>query len=85
MPRDVGVVLVAAGSSTRLGGSTPKQFRAIAGVPMVLRALRPFASHPEAATQPIAHSFPRRYGVDPTLICLQHGSKPERVYLCIRR
>ncbi|HET9725425.1 MAG TPA: 2-C-methyl-D-erythritol 4-phosphate cytidylyltransferase [Gemmatimonadales bacterium] len=49
MPRDVGVVLVAAGRSTRLGGQTPKQFRPIAGVPMVLRALRPFASHPEVA------------------------------------
>jgi 2-C-methyl-D-erythritol 4-phosphate cytidylyltransferase len=49
LPRDVGVVLVAAGSSTRLAGATPKQFRPIAGVPMVLRALRPFASHPEVA------------------------------------
>jgi len=42
-------VLVAAGQSTRLGGETPKQFRPIAGVPMVLRALRPFAAHPEVA------------------------------------
>jgi 2-C-methyl-D-erythritol 4-phosphate cytidylyltransferase len=49
LPRDVGVVLVAAGRSLRLGGDTPKQFRPIAGVPMVLRALRPFASHPEVA------------------------------------
>ena len=49
MPRDVGVVLVAAGRGTRLGGETPKQFHPIAGVPMVLRALRPFASHPDVA------------------------------------
>ena len=32
-----------------MGGETPKQYRAIAGVPMVLRALRPFAVHPEVA------------------------------------
>ncbi|MGH7515426.1 MAG: 2-C-methyl-D-erythritol 4-phosphate cytidylyltransferase [Gemmatimonadales bacterium] len=49
MPRDVGVVLVAAGRGTRVGGETPKQFQPIAGVPMVLRALRPFASHPDVA------------------------------------
>jgi 2-C-methyl-D-erythritol 4-phosphate cytidylyltransferase len=49
LPRDVGVVLVAAGRGTRIGGATPKQFQAIAGVPMVLRALRPFTSHPEVA------------------------------------
>ncbi|HKV73324.1 MAG TPA: 2-C-methyl-D-erythritol 4-phosphate cytidylyltransferase [Gemmatimonadales bacterium] len=47
MPRDVGVIIVAAGQGNRLGGSTPKQFQPIAGVPMLLRAIRPFASHPE--------------------------------------
>jgi 2-C-methyl-D-erythritol 4-phosphate cytidylyltransferase len=41
------VVLVAAGQGTRVGGEVPKQYRPIAGVPMVLRALRPFASHPD--------------------------------------
>ncbi|MGH7627825.1 MAG: 2-C-methyl-D-erythritol 4-phosphate cytidylyltransferase [Gemmatimonadales bacterium] len=46
MPRDVGVILVAAGRGARLGGA-PKQYRPIAGVPMVLRALRPFVAHPE--------------------------------------
>jgi 2-C-methyl-D-erythritol 4-phosphate cytidylyltransferase len=49
LPRDVGVVVVAAGRGTRIGGETPKQYRPIAGVPMVLRALRPFAAHPEVA------------------------------------
>lgn len=48
-PRDVGVVVVAAGLGRRAGGGTPKQFREIAGVPMVLRAIRPFAAHPEVA------------------------------------
>ena len=40
---------MAAGRGTRVGGETPKQFHSIAGVPMVLRALRPFASHPDVA------------------------------------
>ncbi|HYT83622.1 MAG TPA: 2-C-methyl-D-erythritol 4-phosphate cytidylyltransferase [Gemmatimonadales bacterium] len=44
---DVGVVLVAAGAGVRAGPGEPKQFRAILGVPMLLRALRPFTSHPE--------------------------------------
>jgi 2-C-methyl-D-erythritol 4-phosphate cytidylyltransferase len=42
---DVGVLLAAAGKGERAGGE-PKQFRPIAGVPMLLRALRPFAQHP---------------------------------------
>lgn len=42
---DVGVLLAAAGRGERAGGE-PKQFRDIAGVPMLLRALRPFAQHP---------------------------------------
>jgi 2-C-methyl-D-erythritol 4-phosphate cytidylyltransferase len=49
LPRDVGVVVVAAGRGTRLGGETPKQFRPIGGVPMVLRAVRPFVAHPDVA------------------------------------
>ena len=39
--------MVAAGRGVRFGSQTPKQFQLIAGVPMVLRALRPFSSHPD--------------------------------------
>lgn len=46
-PPDVGVVVVAAGAGVRAGPGEPKQFRAILGVPMLLRAMRPFASHPD--------------------------------------
>jgi 2-C-methyl-D-erythritol 4-phosphate cytidylyltransferase len=49
LPRDVGVVVVAAGRSTRLGGGAVKQYRPVAGVPLVLRSVRPFAAHPEVA------------------------------------
>lgn len=46
---DAGVVIVAAGRGVRAGdgtGSEPKQYRPIAGVRMLLRAIRPFAQHP---------------------------------------
>src|SRR5215210_6747072 len=49
LPRDVGVVVVAAGRGDRLGGTVPKQFQLIGGVPMVVRALRPFLAHPEVS------------------------------------
>lgn len=44
---DVGVVVVAAGAGVRAGPGEPKQFRAILGVPMLLRALRAFIGHPD--------------------------------------
>jgi 2-C-methyl-D-erythritol 4-phosphate cytidylyltransferase len=43
---DVGVLIAAAGRGERAGGSEPKQFRAIAGVPMLQRAIRSFSEHP---------------------------------------
>jgi 2-C-methyl-D-erythritol 4-phosphate cytidylyltransferase len=49
LPRDVGVVVVAAGQGSRVGGGLPKQYQPIAGVPMVLRAVRPFVAHPDVA------------------------------------
>lgn len=39
---------MAAGRGSRLGG-VPKQFRELAGVPVLLRSLRPFAAHPGVA------------------------------------
>ena len=50
---DVGVIIVAAGRGARIGG-TPKQFRDLAGVPVLLRALRPFTSHPAVACTVVA-------------------------------
>ncbi len=46
---DIGVVIAAGGSGERVGSALPKQFREIAGVPMLLRAIRPFAAHPLVA------------------------------------
>lgn len=49
LPRDVGVVLVAAGQGTRFGGELPKQYLPLGGTPVLLHALRPFTSHPDVA------------------------------------
>ena len=45
----VGVVIAAGGRGERAGSTTPKQFREIGGIPMLLRAIRPFAAHPQVA------------------------------------
>src|SRR5437879_6724550 len=55
-PPDVGVVIVAAGAGVRAGPGEPKQFRPIHGVPMLLRALRPFTSHPAVGQVIVARS-----------------------------
>jgi len=49
LPRDVGLVLLGAGAGLRAGGGTPKQFREVGGVPLLLRSLQPFAVHPNLA------------------------------------
>lgn len=54
MPRDVGVLLVAGGRGERAGSGPLKQFRELAGVPLLLRALRPFVRHPQVTHVVIA-------------------------------
>lgn len=49
MQPDAGVVIVAAGRGTRFGSEVPKQYQLLVGVPVLLHAVRPFASHPEVA------------------------------------
>ncbi|HET9602861.1 MAG TPA: 2-C-methyl-D-erythritol 4-phosphate cytidylyltransferase [Gemmatimonadales bacterium] len=63
MPRDVAVLLLAAGRGARAGEGEPKQFRPIAGVPMLLRALRPFASHPDVGQ--IVVALPKAVAASP--------------------
>jgi 2-C-methyl-D-erythritol 4-phosphate cytidylyltransferase len=41
--------VVAAGRGTRVGGELPKQYLPVGGVPILLRSVRPFASHPDVA------------------------------------
>ncbi|MEO7603050.1 MAG: bifunctional 2-C-methyl-D-erythritol 4-phosphate cytidylyltransferase/2-C-methyl-D-erythritol 2,4-cyclodiphosphate synthase [Sphingomicrobium sp.] len=42
----ISAIIVAAGSGQRLGGGTPKQFRRLAGRPILAHAARRLASHP---------------------------------------
>ena len=41
----IDALIVAAGSGTRLGGTTPKQFLPLAGTPMIRRSYNVFANH----------------------------------------
>jgi len=50
LPPDVGAIVVAAGQGVRFGSATPKQFHAIGGVPIVLRALRAFTTQVHAGS-----------------------------------
>ncbi len=53
---DVGVLLAAGGVGERAGTAGPKQLHLIAGVPMLLRSVRPFAQHPRVG--PIIVALP---------------------------
>jgi 2-C-methyl-D-erythritol 4-phosphate cytidylyltransferase / 2-C-methyl-D-erythritol 2,4-cyclodiphosphate synthase len=57
MPGRVAAVIVAAGRGERAGGDVPKQYRDIAGEPMIRPTLRAFLGHPQiGAVQPVINS-----------------------------
>ena len=52
----VAAVVVAGGRGLRAGGETPKQYRTIAGVPVIRSSLTLFALHPQIdVVQPVVH------------------------------
>jgi 2-C-methyl-D-erythritol 4-phosphate cytidylyltransferase len=61
--RDVGVVIVAAGDSTRTGGKELKQFRWVAGKPMLLHSLQTFMARPDVVS--VVCVVPKAYVPDP--------------------
>jgi 2-C-methyl-D-erythritol 4-phosphate cytidylyltransferase len=61
--RDVGVVIVAGGSSTRTGGKELKQFRWVAGKPALLHSLQTFMSRPDVVSVVVV--LPQAYAADP--------------------
>lgn len=61
--RDVGVVIVAGGSSTRTGGSELKQFRWVAGKPALLHSVQTFMARPDVVS--VVAVLPRHYAGDP--------------------
>ena len=63
MARDVGVIIVAAGSSTRTSGQELKQFRWVAGKPMLLHSLQAFMARDDVVS--VVCVLPREYVADP--------------------
>jgi len=61
--RDVGVVIVAGGKSTRTGGTELKQFRWVAGKPTLLHSLQAFMSRPDVVSVVVV--LPQAYAADP--------------------
>jgi len=61
--RDVGVVIVAGGSSTRTGGTELKQFRWVAGKPALLHSLQTFMARPDVVSVVVV--LPMAYAADP--------------------
>jgi 2-C-methyl-D-erythritol 4-phosphate cytidylyltransferase len=61
--RDVGVVIVAGGSSTRTGSTELKQFRWVAGKPTLLHSLQTFMSRPDVVS--VVCVLPIAYAADP--------------------
>src|SRR5580692_2665771 len=60
---DVGVVLVAAGSGTRTASKELKQFRWVAGKPMLLHSVQRFQARPDVAM--VVCVLPRSVAGDP--------------------
>ena len=61
--RDVGVVIVAAGSGSRTGSAELKQFRWVAGRPMLLHSVQAFQARPDVAM--VVAVLPRDKAGDP--------------------
>jgi 2-C-methyl-D-erythritol 4-phosphate cytidylyltransferase len=61
--RDVGVVIVAGGSGSRAGGTELKQFRWVAGKPVLLHSLQTFMARPDVIA--VVCVLPREYAADP--------------------
>jgi 2-C-methyl-D-erythritol 4-phosphate cytidylyltransferase len=61
--RDVGVVIVAGGSGTRAGDGELKQFRWVAGKPMLLHSVQTFMARPDVGM--VVCVLPQAYAGDP--------------------
>ncbi len=57
MPESVAAIVVAAGRGFRAGGGLPKQYRTLAGEPVIRPSLAAFARHPQVTrVQPVIHA-----------------------------
>ena len=76
--RDVGVVIVAAGAGSRVGGAELKQFRWVGGKPMLLHSLQRFHARPDVAM--VVCVLPRSHAGDPPPWLFQ--SDLDRLLVC---
>ena len=79
MQRDVGVIIVAAGSGSRTGSSELKQFRWVAGKPMLLHSIQLFQARPDVGM--VVCVLPREFVGDPPPWIFQ--SDAERLLLSV--
>jgi len=79
MKRDVGVIIVAAGSGSRTGSKELKQFRWVAGKPMLLHSIQTFQARTDVAM--VVCVLPREYVGDPPPWIFQ--SDAERLLLSV--
>jgi len=79
MTRDVGVIIVAAGSGSRTGSAELKQFRWVAGKPMLLHSIQTFQARTDVAM--VVCVLPREYVGDPPPWIFQ--SDAERLLLSV--
>src|SRR5205809_5482918 len=63
MSRDVGVIIVAAGASTRAQAAVLKQFRWVAGKPMLLHSLQTFMARTDVGA--VVCVLPKEFVADP--------------------
>jgi 2-C-methyl-D-erythritol 4-phosphate cytidylyltransferase len=61
--RDVGVVIVAGGTGSRVGGTELKQFRWVAGKPMLLHSVQTFMARPDVVS--VVCVLPQELAGDP--------------------
>ena len=67
--RDVGVVIVAGGTGSRVGGGELKQFRWVAGMPMLLHSVQTFMARADVGM--VVCVLPQQYAGDPPPWLLQ--------------
>jgi 2-C-methyl-D-erythritol 4-phosphate cytidylyltransferase len=79
MKRDVGVIIVAAGSGSRTGSQELKQFRWVAGKPMLLHSIQIFQARADVAM--VVCVLPREHVGDPPPWIFQSDS--ERLLLSV--
>jgi len=77
--RDVGVIIVAAGRGSRTGSGELKQFRWVAGKPMLLHSIQTFQARPDVAM--VVCVLPREHLGDPPPWIFQ--SDAERLLLSV--